>query len=116
MSKGKIRVEIYEGDPFTGCCGPVMTSPGAAENLRKMLVERNRTVETLKEEFKEQIEVDREIVGTRRKYDLYPQHTLKFLKGDTKMPFILINGKLVSEGVFPSYDDFKQLVLKYIKD
>lgn len=116
MSKGKIRVEIYEGDPFTGCCGPVMTSPSSAENLRKMLIERNRTVEMLKEEFKGQIEVGREIVSSRRQYDGYSQHILKLLRADTKMPLIFINGQLVSEGIFPPYDDFKQLVLRYIKD
>jgi len=116
MSKGKIKVEIYEGDPFSGCCGPVMASPGSAGNLRKMLIERNKTVEMLKEEFKDQIEVNREIVGRRRLYDTYPQYALKFLKEDTKMPFILINGQLVSEGIFPPYDDFKQLVLNHIKE
>ena len=116
MSKGKIRVEIYEGDPFSGCCGPVMASPSSAENLRKILIERNEIIKALKEEFKEQIEVDREIVGNRRQYDGYPQHVLKLLRADTKMPFILINGQLVSEGIFPPYDDFKQLVLRYIKD
>ena len=116
MSKGKIRVEIYEGDPFSGCCGPVMASPSSVENLRKMLIERNGIIKALKEEFKEQIEVDREIVGTRRQYDTYPQHALKFLRTDTKMPFILINGQLVSEGIFLPYDDFKQLVLNHIKE
>jgi hypothetical protein len=65
MSNGKIKVEIYEGDPFSGCCGPSMASPSSAEKLRAMLVERNKTVEALKEEFKEQIEVERDILRIR---------------------------------------------------
>ncbi len=116
MSKGKTKVEIYEGDPFSGCCGPSMASPSSAENLRAMLVERNKTVKALKEEFKEQIEVEREIVSSRKKFDAYPQHILKLLRAETKMPFIVINGQLVSEGVFPSYEDFRQLVVEHIKD
>jgi hypothetical protein len=115
MSKRKIRVGIYEGDPFSGCCGPVMASPSSAENLRKMLIERNETVKTLKEEFKEQIEVEREIVSNRRRYDEYPQYILRLLRAGTKMPFILIDGQLVQEGAFPSYENFKSLVKKHIK-
>jgi hypothetical protein len=116
MSNVKIKVEIYEGDPFSGCCGPSIASSSSAEKLRAMLVERNKTVEALKEEFNEKIEVEREIVSSRKRYDVYPQHILKLLRADTKMPFIVINGQLVSEGIFPSYEDFRQLVVEHTKD
>jgi len=116
MSKDKMKVEIYEGDPFTGCCGPGIASRNAIEKLRKMLMERNETVKALREEFREQIEIEREIVSPRRKFDYYPPHVYKLLLARTRVPFILINGQLVSEGVFPSLEDFRQLISEHVKN
>jgi len=115
MSKNKVKVEIYEGDPFTGCCGPGIASRDAVERLRKMLMERNETVKTLREEFKEEVEIEREIVSSRRRYDMYPPHICKLLMAGTRVPFIVINGQLVSEGAFPSLNDFRQLLSEHIK-
>lgn len=115
MIKDKVRVEIYEGDPFTGCCGPGMASPSAVEKLRKMLMERNETVKTLREEFKEQVEIEREIVSSRRQYDMYPPHICALLKVGTQVPFIIINGQLVLKGAFPSLEDFRKLISEHIK-
>lgn len=115
MVADKARVEIYEGDPFTGCCGPGMASTSAIERLRKMLTKRNETVKTLREEFKEQVEIEREIVSSRRRYDTYPPHVCKVLLARTRVPFILINGQLVSEGTFPSIEDFRSLISEHIK-
>jgi len=114
MSKNKIKVEIYEGDPFTGCCGPGIASVSAVERLRKMLMERNETVRALREEFKEQIEIERQIISGRRKYDMYPPHVCKHLMVGTRVPFVLINGQVVSEGAFPSLDEFRLLIRKYL--
>jgi len=116
MSREKIKVEIYEGDPFTGCCGPGIASPSAIEKLRKMLTERNETVKTLREEFREEVEIERDIVSDRRRYDMYPPHVCKLLSARTRVPFILINGHLVSEGAFPSLEDFRQLIKEHIKE
>lgn len=110
-----MKVEIYEGDPFTGCCGPGVASPSAVEKLRKMLTERNATVKTLREEFEEQIEIDRQVISSQRGYDTYPPHVSKLLAARTQVPFILINGELVSEGRFPSLEDFKRLISEHIK-
>jgi len=115
MSKDKVKVEIYEGDPFTGCCGPGIASRDAIERLRKMLTERNETVKALREEFREQIEIEREIVSPRRKFDYYPPHVCKLLLARTRVPFILINGQLVLEGAFPSLENFRQLISEHIK-
>lgn len=115
MSKDKVRVEIYEGDPFTGCCGPGRASPSTIEKMRETLRERNETVKALKEEFKEQIEIEREIVSSRRPYDTYPPHICKLLKARTRVPFILINGQLASEGAFLSFEDFRQNIKDHIK-
>lgn len=114
--KKLVRVEIYEGDPFTGCCGPGRASTAAVDRTRRMLMERNETVKTLREEFKEQVEIEREIISTRRKIDSYPPHVWKRLAGRTKVPFILINGQLVLEGRFPSLEDFRQLVEEHVKN
>jgi len=114
MSKDKVKVEIYEGDPFTGCCGPGIASMAAIERTRKMLMERNETVKALKEEFKEQIEIERDVVSARRRYDTYPPHIYKLLLARTRVPFILMNGQLVSEGAFPSLEDFKRLIKEHV--
>jgi len=110
----KLKVEIYEGDPFTGCCGPGIISPSAIEKNRNMLMERNETVKALKEEFKERIEIDRDIVSSRRSHDTYPSHISRLLIARTRVPFILINGQLVSEGTFLSLEDFRQVIKTHI--
>lgn len=116
MAMEKIKVEIYEGDPFTGCCGPGLFSTDAAERLRKIIMERNAIVKALKEEFKEQIELERDIVSNRRRYDTYPSHISKLIVAGVRVPFIVINGQLALEGVFPSLEDFRKLVREYIKN
>jgi len=116
MSKNKVKVEIYEGDPFKGCCGPGIASVTAIERLRKMLMERNETVKTLREEFKEEVEIEREIVSSRRRYDMYPPHVCKLLMAGTQVPFIVINGQLVLQGEFPSLNDFRHLISEHIKN
>lgn len=115
MSREKIKVEIYEGDPFTGCCGPGLFSADAAERLRRMLMERNVTIKTLKEEFKGQVEIERDIVSNRRRNDTYPSHIRNLLVEGVNVPFIIIDGKLVCEGVFPTLEDFRKLISEHIK-
>jgi len=114
MSKGKLLVEIYEEDPFTGCCGPGITSPGALERTQRMLEDRNNTVKALKEEFKGIAEIDRKIIGSRRPYSTYPPHIYKLLMTRTRVPFVLINGQLVSEGTFPTLEDFRKVIKEHI--
>ncbi len=116
MSKDKVKVEIYEGDPFTGCCGPGRASMVAIERTRKMLMERNETVKTLREEFKEQIEIERDIVSSRTRYDMYPPHVCKLLMAGTRVPFVVINGQLVLEGKFPSLADFRRLMNEHVRN
>jgi len=116
VEKAKVKIEIYEGDPFKGCCGPGISSVATVEGLRKMLMEGNETVKTLREEFKEEkVEIMREIVSSRRRYDMYSPHVCKLLMAGTRVPFIVINGQLVLEGVFPSLNDFRQLISEHIK-
>jgi len=111
----KVKVEIYEGDPFTGCCGPGIASKDTIEKTRKMLMERNETVKALREEFKGQIEIEREIVTSRKGYDTYPPHVQKFLSARTQVPFILIDRQLVSEGAFPPLEELRRIIEEYIK-
>jgi len=115
MEKNKVKIEIYEGDPFKGCCGPGISSVATVESLRKMLMERNETVKTLREEFKEKVEIEREIVSSRKRYDMYPPHVCKLLMAGTRVPFIVINGQLVLEGAFPSLNEFRQFISEHIK-
>jgi hypothetical protein len=111
----KVKVEIYEEDPFTGCCGPGIASKDSIERTRKMLTERNEAVKRLREEFKEQIEIESEIATSRRRYDTYPPHAQKFLSARTQVPFILLDGQLVSEGAFPTLEELRRIIEEHIK-
>jgi len=111
MEKSKIRLEIYEGDPFgSACCGPgpQITSLEAAEKLRQMLIERNQTVERLSVEFRNVVTVEREVISQKR-HD-YPDYVRKMIFEDKTLPYIFINGEAVAVGRFPSYEEFVTLL------
>ena len=107
MEKSKIKLEIYEGDPFgSTCCGPgpQITSLEAAERFRKMLTERNQTVERLSKEFRGVVEVEREILSQKR-HD-YPDYVRRLMFEDKPLPYVFINGEAVMVGKFPAYEEF----------
>ena len=65
MVKSKVKIEVFEGDPFGSvCCGPgsAVSSLEAADKTRQMLTERGQIVEKLSEEFKEAIQVETEVL------------------------------------------------------
>ncbi len=116
MEKSKIRLEIYEGDPFgSTCCGPgpQITSLEAAEKLRQMLIERNRTVEKISIEFREFVKVKREVISQKR-HD-YPDYVTKMMFEDQPLPYIFINGETAVFGRFPSYEEFVALLKKLLE-
>ena len=116
MEKSKIKLEIYEGDPFgSSCCGPgpQITSIEAAEKFRQMLTQRNQTVEKLSKEFRDVIEVEREILSQKR-YD-YPEHVRRAMSEDKPLPYIFINGEAVLTGKFPTYEEFVTLLKQHLK-
>jgi hypothetical protein len=80
-----------------------------------MLTEREEIVAKLLEEFKESIEIRREVVSARKSLDNYPPHARAFISADTSLPFILINEQLVMKGRIPSLDEFKQLINMHLK-
>jgi hypothetical protein len=116
MEKSKIRLEIYEGDPFgSTCCGPGprITSPGAAEKFRQMLTERNQTVEKLSREFRDVVDVEREIMSQKRWG--YPEYVRKLESEGKPLPYIFINGEPVVIGKFPTYEEFVTLLKPHLK-
>lgn len=116
MEKNKIRLEIFEGDPFgSTCCGPgpYLNSLEAVEKLRKMLTERNQIVEKLSKEFKDRVQVDREIISQKR-WD-YPEYVRKLMSDGKPLPFIFINGEAVVIGRFPVYEEFVALLKPHLK-
>jgi len=116
MEKSKTKLEIYEGDPFgSACCGPGprITSLEAAEKLRQMLTERNRTVEKLSKEFHNVIQIEREIISQKR-HD-YPDYVRKTMVEDKPLPYIFINGEAVSIGKFPTYEEFVTLLKPFVQ-
>lgn len=115
MEKNKIKVEIFEGDPFgSACCGPGprINSPEAVEKLRQMLTERYQTVEKLSKELKDVIQVERDIISQKR-WD-YPEYVRKLMYDDKPLPYIFINGEAVAVGKFPSYEEFVTLLKSHL--
>ncbi|MGQ9461219.1 MAG: hypothetical protein ACUVRA_08340 [Candidatus Bathyarchaeaceae archaeon] len=110
MEKGKLKIEIYEGDPFGGaCCGPPrISSPEAAEKLRNMLTERSQIVKRLQNEFKDKVDVKRDIISAKR-WD-YPGYVMKLRIDNKPLPYIFLNGEAVVIGKFPSYEEFVALL------
>jgi len=116
MVNNRIKIEIFEGDPFgSSCCGPgpAANSPEAMERIRKMLTERSQIVEKLSEEFNDAIHVEREIVSPKR-WD-YPEHVKKLMFDNKSLPYIFINGEAVAVGKFPTYEEFATLITPRLK-
>jgi uncharacterized protein related to proFAR isomerase len=109
MKNNKIKLEIYEGDPLEGsCCGPRRASEESVEELRRTLIQRNETVKKIEEKFRETIQVSRDIISNRRNSASYPERVRETLseKGWKALPYIFIDGQLVSTSSFPSYARF----------
>ncbi len=116
MVNGKIKIEVYEGDPFgSACCGPgpAASSLEAIEKTRQMLTGRSQIVERLSKEFKDSIQVERGIVSPKR-WD-YPEHVRKLMFDNKRLPYIFINGEAVATGNFPTYEEFATLIRPRLK-
>ena len=115
MEKIKVKLEIFEGDPFgSACCGPgpLSSSPNAVEKLRVMLIERNEIAEKLSKEFRDTVQVEREIISQKR-FD-YPEYVRKLVFDGKPLPYIFINGEAVATGRFPTYEEFVTLLKPYV--
>jgi len=111
MEKDKIRIEIYEGDPFGGACcgpGPRVTSLDAVEKLRKMLEERSEIVKKISEKYKDRVTVKRDTINQKRSD--YPEYVVRLMSDDKPVPYVFINEELVVIGEFPSYEEFAALL------
>lgn len=116
MQKNQIKMEIYEGDPFgSACCGPGprISSLEAAQKLRQMLAERERIVGRLSTEFKDRVQVEREILSQKR-HD-YPDYVRRLVFADKPLPYVFINGEAVAVGKFPTYEEFVTLLKPHLE-
>lgn len=112
-------MEVYEGDPFeASCCGPVRMSEESVEKLRRMLIERNETLRKLREKFSGALDIERDIVSSRRGLMKYPEHVRNVLseRGWNSLPYVFVEGRLVSAGKFPSYEEFLVLLKPYLQN
>jgi len=117
MEKSKIKLEIFEGDPFGGACcgpGPRISSLEAVERLRQMLTERGQIVEKLSKEFKDVVQVEREIISQKR-WD-YPEYVRRLMFDGKPLPYIFINGEAVAIGKFPTYEEFVTLLKPHLSE
>ena len=111
MEKVKVRLEIYEDDPFgSTCCGPGprVASFAAVEKLRRMLEERSKIVKKLSEEYKDDVTIRRDTINQKR--GDYPQYVMKLMLDSKPAPYIFIDGELAIVGKFPSYEEFTTLL------
>jgi len=111
MERVKVRLEIYEDDPFgSTCCGPGprVTSLAAAEKLRRMLEERSEIVKKLSEEYKDNVTIRRDFINQKR-WD-YSEYVMKLVLDSKPAPYVFIDGEPVIVGKFPSYEEFTTLL------
>jgi hypothetical protein len=111
MEKVKVKLEIYEDDPFgSTCCGPGprVTSLAAVEKLRKMLEERGQIVKKLSEEYKGNVTIKRDTISQKRSD--YPEYVMKLMLDSKPAPYIFINEEPIIIGKFPSYEEFTTLL------
>jgi len=111
MEKVKLRLEIYEDDPFgSACCGPSVrvASLAAVEKLRRMLEQRSEIVKKLSEEYKDSVIIKRDTINQKR-WD-YPEYVMKLMLDSKPTPYIFIDGEPVIVGKFPSYEEFITLL------
>ncbi|GAG64037.1 unnamed protein product [marine sediment metagenome] len=114
----KIKVEIWEGDPFgTVCCKPNIGAHknNSAKQIRNMLIDRRNTIKMLEKELGNFIEIERNTVKLD-KFDL-PEYFKQAIieEGYDSLPFIFINDKKIISGKFPSYDEFRSLLKPYLE-
>ena len=117
MEKSRVKIEIYEGDPFgSACCGPGprISSLEAVEKLRQMLTERGQIVEKLSKEFRDSIQIEREIISSKR-WD-YPEYVRRLTFDGKPLPYIFINGQAVAVGKFPTYEEFVTLLKPHLEN
>jgi len=111
MEKVKVKLEIYEDDPFgSTCCGPGprVTSLGAVEKLRRTLEERSEIVKKLSEDYKDSVTIKRDTINQKR-WD-YPEYVMKLMLNSKPLPYIFIDEEPVMVGKFPSYEEFITLL------
>ena len=112
MDTPKLKLEIYQGDPFSGaCCGPGTGSPESLEKLRKMLNERSQILKKLQNEFEDKVYFKSEIVSPKR-WD-YPEHVRRLMAENKPLPYIFINEQTAATGSFPSYNEFVMLIKSF---
>ena len=111
MERAKLKLEIYEDDPFgSTCCGsgPRITSPAAVEKLRKRLEERSEITKKLSEENKDSVTIKRDTINQKRSD--YPEYVIRLMLDSKPTPYVFIDGKPVVIGKFPSYEEFTTLL------
>ena len=111
MEKVKVRLEIYEDDPFgSTCCGPGprVTSLEAVEKLRRMLEERSEIMNRLSEEYKDSVTIKRDTINQKRWE--YPEYVMKLMLDSKPTPYVFIDGEPVIVGKFPSYEELAALL------
>jgi Fe-S oxidoreductase len=98
MERSKIRIEIYEDNPFgSTCCGPgPRVTSAAAEKLRRMLERRSEIVKQLAEEYPDSVTIRRDTLNQRRSD--YPEYVMKLLSDSKPAPYIFIDEEPVLIG------------------
>jgi hypothetical protein len=105
-----VKVEVWDSDITSGCCcGPVMMSPQSIQKIMDSISEKNTILKRLRDEFKD-VKFEMDMVSPRRPMSSYPPHVGELLSDGARAPIVFIDGKVVAESRFPSYEEFKQII------
>jgi hypothetical protein len=86
-----------------------MMSRQSIQKIMDSINEKNMIVKMLRDEFKDvKFEVDS--VSPRRPMSSYPPYVSELLCDGANAPMVFIDGKVVVESRFPSYDEFKKII------
>ncbi len=105
-------LEIWEKDPMMvgGCaCAPVRITQIQADRIVGVMRQRDETVKRLKIEFPE-LNFERDVIHPQRPRSSYPDHVRDLIDAGADAPLIFLDEKLVFNGAFPDYEEFKRIL------
>jgi len=110
-----MNVEIWDSDPTSGCyCGPGMMSQQSIQRIMDSINEKNEIMKMLRGTFKDvKFEVD--TVSPRMPMSSYPPYVIELLCDGARAPMVFIDGAVVAESRFPSYEEFKKIIDEKLK-
>ena len=91
-----------------------MVSQHSIQRIIDPINEKNEIMKKLRDDFKDvKFEVD--TVSPRRPMSSYPPYVSEMLCDGARAPMVFIDGAVVAESRFPSYEEFKKIIDEKLK-